>query len=130
EKISEDIVSEQDLEVSEDGKIRIPPSQSNQLIEFQIPYDGNWGSVEHKVRISVEYKSKGKTKAFTSVDTVKVWLPISVNELNIFRDDCLFLKMDITLQGTVPVRILKTDLVPSKVYEVADNPSLSLPSLV
>lgn len=42
----------------------------------------------------------------------------------------LFLKMDITLQGTVPVRILKTDLVPSKVYDVADNPSLTLPSLV
>lgn len=38
--------------------------------------------------------------------------------------------MDITLQGTVPVRILKTDLVPSKVYDVADNPSLTLPSLV
>ncbi|CAI2180055.1 6001_t:CDS:10 [Funneliformis geosporum] len=129
EKISEGIESEQDLEVSEDGKIRIPSFQPNQLIEFQIPYDGNWRSVEHKVRISVEYKSKGKQKAFTSVDTVKVGLPISVNELNIFRDDCLFLKMDITLQGTVPVRILKTDLVPSKVYEVANDPSLSLPSL-
>lgn len=38
--------------------------------------------------------------------------------------------MDITLQGTVPVRILKTDLVPSKVYDVADNPSFTLPSLV
>ncbi len=48
EKVS-DIVSEQDLEVSEDGKIKIPPSQSNQLIEFQIPYDYNWGSTEHKV---------------------------------------------------------------------------------
>jgi len=37
--------------------------------------------------------------------------------------------MDITLQGTVPVRILKTDLIPSKVYDVADNPSSTLPSL-
>ncbi|PKC75818.1 hypothetical protein RhiirA1_436013 [Rhizophagus irregularis] len=129
EKISEEKVSEQDLEVFEDGKIRIPSSQSNQLIEFQVPYDCNWGAIEHKVKISVEYKSKGKLRVFTSVDTINVWLPISVNELNIFRDDCLFLKMDITLQGTVPVRILKTDLVPSKVYDVADNPSLTLPSL-
>ena len=38
--------------------------------------------------------------------------------------------MDITLQGTIPVRILKTDLIPSKVYDVDDNPSLTLPSLV
>ncbi|GBC05869.1 hypothetical protein RclHR1_06490004 [Rhizophagus clarus] len=129
EKISEGKVSEQDLEVFEDGKIKIPPSQSNQLIEFQIPYDCTWGAIEHKVKVSAEYKSKGKLRVFTSVDTIKVWLPISVNELNIFRDDCLFLKMDITLQGSVPVRVLKTDLIPSKVYDVADNPSLTLPSL-
>ena len=51
EKISEDIVSEQDLEVSEDGEIRIPSSQSNQLIEFQIPYDSSWEAIEHKVCI-------------------------------------------------------------------------------
>jgi len=43
----------------------------------------------------------------------------------------LFLKMDIALQGTIPVRILKTDLIPSKVYDVAYNPSsLTLSSLV
>lgn len=49
EKISEEKVLEQDLEVFEDGKIKIPSSQSNQLIEFQVPYDCNWGAIEHKV---------------------------------------------------------------------------------
>ena len=46
-----DVVSEQDLEVLEDNKIKLPSFQPNQLIEFQIPYDSNWGAIEYKVCI-------------------------------------------------------------------------------
>ncbi|CAG8667598.1 24821_t:CDS:10 [Dentiscutata erythropus] len=127
--ISKDILSEDDFEVSEEGHIQIPFLKTNQLSQFKVPYDCNWGAIEHKVKITVEYESKGKSRVFTSLDTVKVWLPLAVTELNIFRDDCLFVKMDITLNGNVPVRILETSLVPSKVYDVVDNPAVSTPDI-
>ncbi|KAF0436082.1 Trafficking protein particle complex subunit 10 [Gigaspora margarita] len=125
--ISQDILSEEDFEVLENGHIKIPFLRTNQLNQFKVPYDCNWGAVEHKVKITVEYESKGKSRVFTSLDTVKFWLPLAVTELNIFRDDCLFVKMDITLNGSIPVRILETSLVPSKVYDVVDDPAVSTP---
>ena len=41
----------------------------------------------YQVKILVEYKSKEKYRLFTSINNIKVWLPIAVNELNIFRDN-------------------------------------------
>ncbi|CAG8680991.1 30910_t:CDS:10, partial [Racocetra persica] len=125
--ISHDILSEEDLEVLENGHIELPSLHTNQLSQFKVPYDCNWGAIEHKVKVTVEYESKGKSRVFTSLDTVKVWLPLSVTELNIFRDDCLFVKMDITLNGSIPIRILETSLAPSKVYDVVDDPAVSTP---
>ncbi|CAG8593544.1 17516_t:CDS:10, partial [Cetraspora pellucida] len=127
--VSQDILLEEDLEVLENGHIKLPSLRTNQLSQFKLPYDCNWGAIEHKVKITVEYESKGKSRVFTSLDTVKVWLPLSVTELNIFRDDCLFVKMDITLNGSIPVRILETSLAPSKVYDVADDPAVSTPAI-
>ncbi|CAG8444801.1 5577_t:CDS:10 [Ambispora gerdemannii] len=118
--ISDEIISEEELELTEFG-IRIPANEPNRIILLKIPYDCNWGSIEHKVKISVEYASDGKSRVFSSIDTVKVWLPFSVTEFHIFRDDCLYLKMDITSNGSLPVRILSTTLLPSKMYNVVDN---------
>ncbi|CAG8497762.1 1816_t:CDS:10, partial [Acaulospora morrowiae] len=129
--ISKEIHSEEDLEVSL-NQIRIPPAQPSQLIQFNVPYDCSWGAIEHKeqIKVTVMYESKEKSRVFTAVDTVKIWLPLTVTELNIFRDDCLFLKMDVALNGSLPVRILGTSLVPSKVYEVVDVPSLASPTVI
>ncbi|CAG8511571.1 6476_t:CDS:10, partial [Ambispora leptoticha] len=118
--ISDEIVSEEELEPTEFG-IRIPAIEPNRIILLKIPYDCNWGSIEHKVKISVKYVSNEKSRVFSSIDTVKVWLPFSVTEFHIFRDDCLYLKMDITSNGSLPVRILSTTLLPSKMYNVVDN---------
>ncbi|KAG9285997.1 hypothetical protein G9A89_022673 [Geosiphon pyriformis] len=118
--ISDENIREEELVLNEQG-ISLPFCQSNQQIMLKIPYDCNWGAIEHKVKVSVEYFSQGKTRIFSSVDTVKVWLPLAVTEFHIFRDDCLFLKMDISLNGLLPVRILSTSLLPSRMYNVVDN---------
>ncbi|CAG8469022.1 1642_t:CDS:10 [Racocetra fulgida] len=41
-----------------------------------------------------------------------------------------YLAMDITLNGSIPVRILETSLAPSKVYDVVDDPAVSTPVIV
>ncbi|CAJ0841033.1 1182_t:CDS:10 [Entrophospora sp. SA101] len=115
DEILNETLEEVDLIVTEKGEIILPSSPPNQLIEFRVPYDCSWGAaIEHKVKISIEYESRGKPRAFTSVDTVKVWLPLS---------------MDITLNGTLPIRILDTKLVSSKVYGVIDDPALESSSM-
>ncbi|RHZ81350.1 hypothetical protein Glove_121g72 [Diversispora epigaea] len=129
--ISNEIDSEVELNVLENNQVQIPPLQPNKLIQFNVPYDCNWGAIEHKeqIKVTVMYDRKAKSRIFTAVDTVKIWLPLTVTELNIFRENCLFLKMDVTLNGCIPVRILDTSLVPSKVYDVVDSPSLASPTV-
>ncbi|CAG8441735.1 2761_t:CDS:10 [Diversispora eburnea] len=112
--ISNEIDSEMELNVSENNQIQLPPLQPNKLIQFKVPYDFNWNSIEHKeqIKLTVIYDRKAKSRIFTAVNTVKI---------------CLFLKMDVTLNGYIPVRILDTSLVPSKVYDVVDSPPLASP---
>ncbi|RUS22451.1 hypothetical protein BC937DRAFT_89086 [Endogone sp. FLAS-F59071] len=113
----------EDLLVFPDGTITLPSCKEKEIIQFLIPYEGPWGLSDYMVKVVAEYiTTDSKRRIFHSAENVKISMPLTVTESTIFREDCVFLKVELACNGLLPVRILGSNLRPSKIYDVANHP--------
>ncbi|KAI8340503.1 trafficking protein particle complex subunit 10 [Chlamydoabsidia padenii] len=111
-------VREMELEMNDDKQIILPPLQDFDLLELLVVYEGPYTEYDYRVKTTVEYTSEGLERKFVSADTVSVVVPLSVIESSIFKEASIFLKVELSCNGNLPVRILGSKLLPSKVYNV------------
>ncbi|RUP49086.1 trafficking protein particle complex subunit 10 [Jimgerdemannia flammicorona] len=122
--VTDDDGRKEDLLVFDDGTITLPSCKEGEVIQFLIPYEGegSWGVSDFMVKIVTEYiTTDSKRRVFCSAESIKISIPLVVTESTIFREDCVFLKVELACNGLLPVRILASNLRPSKIYDVADN---------
>ncbi|KAI8089523.1 trafficking protein particle complex subunit 10 [Halteromyces radiatus] len=111
-------IKQLELDMQEDGHIILPACDAHEELELAIIYEGSYTEFDYRVKTTVSYTCAGTERKFVSADTISVAVPLSVTESSIFRETCIFLKVELSCNGTLPVRILGSSLSPSKVYAV------------
>ncbi|KAI8372825.1 trafficking protein particle complex subunit 10 [Radiomyces spectabilis] len=117
-KDSSDHTTTKELERTESGETLLPECAPHQLLELSVPYEGPYTEFEYRVKTTITYTADSKELQFVSADPVRVTVPLVVTESSVFREDCVFLKVELSCNGDLPVRILETGLWPSKDYAI------------
>ncbi|KAG0265540.1 hypothetical protein BG011_004568 [Mortierella polycephala] len=91
--------------------ISLPAFEPNETLAITVPYEIFVDADEHLIKLAVHYLTPNSRRhtftLSTSIDTV---LPLQVSHSIIWRDECLNLKLDMTCNGYVPIRVLNVDL--------------------
>ncbi|OAD74957.1 hypothetical protein PHYBLDRAFT_186589, partial [Phycomyces blakesleeanus NRRL 1555(-)] len=111
-----------ELEILDSGEIVLPDCEADHELEIYVAYEGLYTEYEYRVKTTVSYTTENKARKFISADTIHVIEPLTVTESSIFRETCVFLKVELSCNGKWPVRILGSTLRPSKIYVVESQP--------
>ncbi|CAO3653789.1 unnamed protein product [Cunninghamella echinulata] len=115
-------VEEIQLEMQDDNKVILPACDAHNILEIFVVYEGSFTEFEYIVKTTVSYHSENNERQYISSDSIPVIVPLSVTESSIFREECIFLKVELSCNGGIPVRVRKSGILPSKLYAV-DNRS-------
>ncbi|KAI7906306.1 trafficking protein particle complex subunit 10 [Cokeromyces recurvatus] len=117
---NEEEQKEIELKMSETtGEITLPELYPLDQLEVFVKYDGPYTEFDYRIKSTVTYESKeDKECKFISSDYVRVTMPLLVTESTIFRENCIFLKVELACNGDLPVRILGAFAKPSTFYVV------------
>ncbi|KAI7848995.1 trafficking protein particle complex subunit 10 [Circinella umbellata] len=110
-----------ELDMLETGEIILPACEPEQNLQLLVAYEGSYTEFEYRLKTTVTYESEGKQREFISAHSIHVTVPLVVTETSIFRETCVFLKVDVSCNGDHPVRILESKLKPSKIYAVENS---------
>ncbi|KAI8636445.1 Cullin family-domain-containing protein [Parasitella parasitica] len=110
-----------ELDMLETGEIVLPDLKPNESIELFVVYEGSFTEYDYRIKTTITYKMNDKSHKFVSSDYVKVTVPLLVTESTIFRETCVFLKVELSCNGDLPVRILGSFAKPSTYYLVESN---------
>ncbi|KAI9499327.1 trafficking protein particle complex subunit 10 [Zychaea mexicana] len=110
-----------ELDMLESGEIVLPECEPNQTLGLLVEYEGSYTEFEYRIKTTITYESEGNTREFVSAHSIHVTVPLVVTETSIFRETCVFLKVDVSCNGDHPVRILESKLFPSKSYVVESS---------
>ncbi|CDH50087.1 hypothetical protein RO3G_08432 [Lichtheimia corymbifera JMRC:FSU:9682] len=131
EKVAAKIVEGEDkgttleLDMLENGEIVLPACKAHQVLELLVGYDGAYTEFEYRVKTTITYNTEAGEREFVSADTIHVTVPLVVTESSVFRESCIFLKVEVSCNGENPVRILNTDLLPSRTYAVEKSNTIN-----
>ncbi|KAI8062176.1 trafficking protein particle complex subunit 10 [Gongronella butleri] len=106
------------MRADETKATELPAMAPHDQLAFMVYYDSAYSEFDYRIKTSVNYTHDAKEYQFVSADTVSVVVPLSVTESSIFRETCIFLKVELYCNGNLPVRILGSGLLPSKTYAV------------
>ncbi|KAI9243615.1 trafficking protein particle complex subunit 10 [Phascolomyces articulosus] len=109
------------LDMLDSGEIVLPDCEPEQNLELLVEYEGSYTEFEYRMKTTVIYECEGNTREFISAHSIHVTIPLVVTETSIFRETCVFLKVDVSCNGDHPVRILESKLIPSKSYAVESS---------
>ncbi|KAI7870261.1 trafficking protein particle complex subunit 10 [Spinellus fusiger] len=121
-KDGKEVLQDLELETLETGEIIIPDCDANQVLELFVTYQGPYTEYDYKIKTTVSYTTETKERRFISADVVHIIEPLTVTESSIFRETCVFLKVELSCNGKWPVRILGSNLCPSKTYAIERHP--------
>ncbi|RCI03830.1 hypothetical protein CU098_007459 [Rhizopus stolonifer] len=107
-----------ELNMSENGEIALPDLAPHEQIELFAVYEGPYTEFDYRIKTTITYKIDETSHKFVSSDYVKVTVPLLVTESTIFRESCVFLKVELSCNGDLPVRILGSSAKPSTYYLV------------
>ncbi|OBZ90744.1 Trafficking protein particle complex subunit 10 [Choanephora cucurbitarum] len=107
-----------ELTMSETGNISLPDLAPHTRLELFVLYEGSYTEFDYRIKTTVTYQHDRNELKFISSDYVKVTVPLIVNESTIFRESCVFLKVELSCNGDMPVRILGSSVKPSRHYLV------------
>ncbi|KAI8148730.1 trafficking protein particle complex subunit 10, partial [Fennellomyces sp. T-0311] len=110
-----------ELEMLESGEILLPSCEAEKTLELLVEYEGAYTEFEYRIKTTITYESEGNIREFVSAHSIHVTVPLVVTETSIFREACVFLKVDVSCNGGHPVRILESKLLPSKSYVVESS---------
>ncbi|CEP10929.1 hypothetical protein [Parasitella parasitica] len=122
-KVSAIVDAKRDVELDmlETGEIVLPDLKPNEFIELFVVYEGSFAEFDYRIKTTITYKMNDKNHKFVSSDYVKVTVPLLVTESTIFRETCVFLKVELSCNGDLPVRILGSFAKPSTYYLVESD---------
>ncbi|KAI9486248.1 MAG: trafficking protein particle complex subunit 10 [Benjaminiella poitrasii] len=101
------------------GEIVLPKLEPLDQLEIFVTYEGPYTDFEYRIKSTVTYRTENeKEHKFISSDYVRVTVPLLVTESTIFRETCIFLKIELSCNGDLPVRILGSFAKPSMYYLV------------
>ncbi|KAI8982642.1 Cullin family-domain-containing protein [Pilobolus umbonatus] len=124
----EDEMEEFSLDMLGKGEIQLPDLKPNNTLKLYVLYEGPYTEFDYRVRnikTSITYKDNGtQPRNFVSSDCVKVTIPLLVSESTIFRETCVFLKVELSCNGDLPVRILSSHAKPSTYYLIDSHPEM------
>ncbi|ORX57413.1 hypothetical protein DM01DRAFT_1334038 [Hesseltinella vesiculosa] len=106
------------LDMHDDHTIDLPALDPQDQLDLLVYYESGYSEYDYRIKTTVAYSNGDDHFQFVSADTVPVAIPLSVTESSIFRETCIFLKVELCCNGHLPVRILGSDLLPSKTYAV------------
>ncbi|CAO3645018.1 unnamed protein product [Mucor fragilis] len=110
--------TEAELEMLATGEIILPDLKPAESIELFVVYEGSYTEFDYRIKTTITYNMNDTQHKFVSSDYVKVTVPLLVTESTIFRETCVFLKVELSCNGDLPVRILGSFAKPSTYYLV------------
>ncbi|KAG0746394.1 hypothetical protein G6F57_006570 [Rhizopus arrhizus] len=116
------------LDMLETGEISLIDLEPKQILELFVIYEGPYTEFDYrkkKVKTTITYETNGNTHKFISSNVVKVTVPLLVTESTIFRETCVFLKVELSCNGELPVRIFGSHAKPSTYYLVESESKLA-----
>ncbi|ORZ25693.1 trafficking protein particle complex subunit 10 [Absidia repens] len=111
-------IEEMELDMQDTKHILLPACEAHDELELFVVYEGSYPEFDYRLKTTVNYKSDDAEHKFVSAETVPVVIPLSVTESSIFRETSIFLKVELSCNGNLPVRILGSKLLSSNVYIV------------
>jgi trafficking protein particle complex subunit 10 len=104
-----------------------PPHYS---AKFRIPYQLDNDLNDLSIKLEVEYTTEKGNFLFASTPEVSIALPLGVNVQDIFKQKALFSKFTVSSSTNVPIRIKKSTLEGSDLYEASTGNDETNPLLV
>ncbi|KAG2194871.1 hypothetical protein INT47_002665 [Mucor saturninus] len=114
----EDEEKEIELDMLETGEVILVDLDKNDHLELFVMYEGPYTEFDYRIKATITYMVDEKKHKFVCSDSVKVTVPLHVTESTIFRETCVFLKVELSCNGDLPVRILGSYAKPSTYYLV------------
>ncbi|KAI9318228.1 trafficking protein particle complex subunit 10 [Dichotomocladium elegans] len=115
-----------ELEMLETGEIILPDCEPNEIIDLLVPYEGSYTDSEYRVKTTIRYESEGAGREFISADSIFITVPLVI----VKSASSIFLKVEVSCNGDHPVRILESNLLPSKMYMIEKTNSINEWNLV
>ncbi|GAA5815085.1 hypothetical protein MFLAVUS_008591 [Mucor flavus] len=107
-----------ELNMLENGEIELVDLDKHGFLELFVMYEGPYTEFDYRMKATITYKMNEKDHKFVCSESVKVTVPLLVTESTIFRESCVFLKVELSCNGDLPVRILGSYAKPSTYYLV------------
>jgi hypothetical protein len=102
---------------SEGGTFTFGAMGANSSIRFRFPFTVEQDLLDVSVRAEVAYSTDQGTFTFFKTSSVPISLALEVNVQDIFKHDALFSRFAVSTATDSPLRLLKSELLSSDVFE-------------
>jgi hypothetical protein len=118
------------LRNSDPGVIRFESLPSGSRAKVRIPFSLEQDVNEVTIKLEISYTTGEGTFFFASNPSISIMLPLGVNVQDVFKHKALFSKFTISSADTSPLRLLRSRLDDSDVFEARNGGDIRNPVVV
>jgi trafficking protein particle complex subunit 10 len=115
---------------SEAGVIRFKALQPESKVKILVPFSLENDVNEISVKLELSYTTEKGTFFLATNPTISIMLPLGVNVQDLFKHKALYSKFTISSATSSPLRLLKSKLEPSDVFEARNGGDLPNPVMI
>ncbi|KAI1134079.1 trafficking protein particle complex subunit 10 [Hypoxylon sp. FL0543] len=101
----------------EAGLFCFGPVSKNQTVQIRFPYTVEQETASISVRVEVSYATKDGSFFFSKTPVIETALALGVNVQDVFKHEALFSRFTVSTASHSPLRLFKSELVSSEVFE-------------
>lgn len=115
---------------SEAGVIRFGALQSESKVKIMVPFSLENDVNDISLKLEISYTTEKGTFFLAKNPSISIMLPLGVNVQDIFKHKALFSKFTISSSTRRPLRLLKSRLEPSNIFQASNGGDLPNPVMI